>query len=315
MTHLAMISANTIDRWVPDAVYAFSDSWNQAQAFAQKCKSRYGECDVHRFPDGETLVTVTPTAPLVGRVVAIYRSLDNPNSKLIELLLAADALRALGAEKLILIAPYMPYMRQDRSFKPGQAISQMTIGNLLADKFDALVTIQPHLHRTKSLSTVFGGKPAFDLGAGRAIAAHIQNFADPFSVIVGPDEESEDLIREVVDVLGTSWFIGRKVRHGDTDVDIELPQGLEIENHPITIVDDIVSSGGTIAALAKALKKAGAGDITVYAVHALFDQRAAYLMTRAGVSKVRSLSTVPHTTNAVAVVDLICAGLGVKHDG
>ncbi|MGE3335254.1 MAG: ribose-phosphate diphosphokinase [Rhodospirillaceae bacterium] len=315
MPHLAMTSANTIGRWVPDAVYSFSDSWNQAQALAQKCGALYGECDVHRFPDGETLVTVAPGASLAGRVVALYRSLNDPNSKLIELLLAADALRALGAEKLILIAPYMPYMRQDRAFKPGQAVSQMTVGNLLADKFDGLVTVQPHLHRTKSLSAVFGGKPALNLGAGRAIAAHMQGMSDPLSVVVGPDEESEPLIRDVIDVLGTSWFIARKVRRGDTEVEFDQLNGREIANHPITIVDDIVSSGGTVATLAKALKKAGAGDITVYAVHALFDQRAANLMARAGVSKMRSLSTVSHTTNAVSVVDLICAGLGVKHDG
>jgi len=309
------MSADAAGRWIPDAVYGFADGWHQAQAFAQKCGARYGECDVHRFPDGETLVTVAPAASLAGRVVVLYRSLHAPNEKLVELLLAADALRALGAEKLILVAPYLAYMRQDRSFKPGQAVSQTTIGGLLADKFDGLVTIQPHLHRTRSLSPIFGGKPALSLGAGHAIAAHMQAMADPRGVVAGPDEESEPLIREVVDVLGASWFVARKVRRGDTAVEIELPPGLDIASHPITIVDDIISSGGTIATLARALKKAGAGDITVYAVHALFDQRAAYLMTRAGVSRIRSLSTIPHTSNAVPVVDLICAGLGVKHDG
>jgi ribose-phosphate pyrophosphokinase len=312
MTHLDMISADDVDRWIPDAVYSFSDGWNQAQALAQKCRAQAGECDLHRFPDGESLVTVTPSRSLHGRVVALYRSLHDPNGKLIELMLAASALRALGAAKLILIAPYMPYMRQDRAFKPGQAVSQIAVGGFLAGIFDGFVTIQPHLHRTKSLSAVFGGKPAFDLGAGRAIAAHMRDVAEPFSVVVGPDEESEDLVRDVVDVLGTSWFVARKQRRGDGEVNIELPPALEIEGHPITIVDDIISSGGTIATLAKALKHAGAGEITVYAVHPLFDQRAAYLMTRAGVSKIRSLSTVPHTTNAIPIVDLICTGLGVK---
>jgi len=312
MTHLAMMSADVADRWTPDAVYYFADGWNQAQALAQKCRAVAGECDVHRFPDGETLVTVSPAESLAGRVVAIYRSLHDPNAKLVELMLAANALRALGATKLILITPYLPYMRQDRAFKPGQAVSQATIGGFLAGLFDGIVTVQPHLHRTKSLSAVFGDKRAFDLRAGGAIAAHMRRLADPSRVIVGPDEESETLVRDVVDVLGVSWFVARKVRRGDNEVEIELPQNLDIAGLPIAIVDDIVSSGGTIAALAKALKAAGAGEIKVYAVHALFDQRAAYLMMRAGVSKIRSLSTVPHTTNAIGVVDLICSGLGVK---
>jgi len=315
MTRLAMISADAVDGWIPDVVYTFSDGWNQAQALASKCRAQLGTCDVHRFPDGESLVTVSPSAHLTGRVVAIYQSLHEPNGKLVELMLAADALRTLGAGKLLLIAPYLPYMRQDCAFTPGQAVSQKVIGNVIAQIFDAVVTIQPHLHRTKKLSTVFRNKPAFDLGAGRAIAAHMRSTGDPFSVIVGPDEESEDLVREVVDVLGASWFLARKHRSGDSQVEIVLPDGLEIHGHAITIVDDIISSGSTIVTLARALKRAGAGDITVYAVHALFDHRATYLMTRAGVSKIRSLNTVPHTTNAIDVVDLICTGLGVKHDG
>lgn len=312
MTHPDMTSVETHDGWIPDVVYTFSENWYQGQVLAQKCGADLGECEVHRFPDGETLVTVSPTRSLAGRVVAVYRSLYEPNGKLVELMFAASALRSLGAAKLILIAPYLPYMRQDRAFGPGQAVSQMTLGGVLAGMFDRLVTVQPHLHRTKSLSAVFGGKPALDLAAGRAIAAHMQRVAEPLGVIVGPDEESEDLIRDVVDVLGVSWFVARKQRRGDHAVEIELPQDLDIQDHPITIVDDIISSGGTIATLAKALKRAGAGEITVYGVHALFDQRAAYLMTRAGVSKIRSLSTIPHTTNAISVVDLICAGLGVK---
>lgn len=313
MTPPAMTSASTMDRWRPDAVFAFADGWAQAQAFAQRCRAQLGECSVHRFPDRETLVTAAPATPLAGRVVAVYRSLHDPNEKLIELMLAADALRGLGAEKLMLIAPYMPYMRQDRAFKPGQAVSQRTIGGLLAGIFDAVVTVQPHLHRTKSLSAVFAGKPAFDLDAGRAIAAHMR--AGTFGVVVGPDEESEPLIRDVADVLGARWCVARKERRGDADVDIVLPADLEIEGQPVTIVDDIVSSGGTVATLARTLKRAGAGEISVYAVHAMFDRRAEVLMKDAGVSKIRSLNTVPHTSNAIEVVDLICAGLGVKHDG
>ncbi len=307
-----MMSANTTDRLKPDAIYTFSDRWNQAQALADKCRAALGTCDLHHFPDGETLVTAQPAKSLTGRVVALYRSLHDPNAKLVEVMLAANALRSLGAAKLVLIAPYLPYMRQDRAFALGQAVSQEAIGKILAAHFDAIVTVQPHLHRTLSLSGIFDGKPAFALGAGHAIAAHMKATVDPFSVVVGPDEESEPLIRDVVDGLGVSWFVAKKVRRGDNEVVIELPKDLAIQGRPVAIVDDIVSSGGTVATLARLLKQAGAGEITAYAVHALFDQRAAFLMQRAGVSKIRSLSTVPHTSNAIAVVDIICAGLGVS---
>jgi ribose-phosphate pyrophosphokinase len=312
MTHPAMTSADTSSRLVPDVVYAFADGWNQAYALAGKCGAALAKIDVHQFPDGETLVQAAPTARAKGGVVAIYRSLDDPNAKLTELMLAVNAVRSLDAAKVILISPYLPYMRQDRAFAPGQAVSQTVVARLLSAHFDAVITIEPHLHRTHSLREIFGETPAIAIGAGRAIAAYMSEETTVPTVVVGPDEESESLVREVVDVLGVSWFTARKQRLGDAEVRMVLPPALAIAGHPIVIVDDIVSSGATIAALATALKTAGAGTITVCAVHALFDQRAAYLMTRAGVSKILSVSTVPHTTNAIPAIDLIVAALGVR---
>jgi len=213
---------------------------------------------------------------------------------------------------LILIAPYLPYMRQDKAFNPGESISQVAIGDFLAALFDGLVTIQPHMHRTKSLSAVFGAKAAKDLSAGGAIATHLRASTTEAGIIVGPDEESESLIREVADALGAPWLVARKVRRGDADVAIELPDDADIKGRPATIVDDIISSGGTIATLAKALKAAGAGAITVYAVHALFNDRAMRLMADAGVSDVRSFNTVPHKTSVIDAIDVIAKAVGAR---
>lgn len=311
MTPMAMLSTDRSTAWIPDVVYTFADSWNQGHELAARCGAAIDQVDVHAFPDGETLVTAVPNPRTRGGVVALYRSLDTPNQKLFELLQAASALRTSGAAKLILIAPYLPYMRQDRAFQPGQAISQTLIGELLATHFDGIVTVQPHLHRTHSLAAVFGETPALTLRAGHAIAADLRLSAQPSTIVVGPDEESTDLVRDVVADLGLTWFVAAKRRLGDNEVRIELPPDLEIEGHPIVIVDDIISSGGTVATLAKALKAAKCAPITVYAVHALFNQRAAVVMQRAGVSRIKSLSCVPHTSNAISVVDLISTGIGV----
>jgi ribose-phosphate pyrophosphokinase len=312
MTGPDTISADAVDRWVPDVVYSFPDAWNQAYTFARTCRAHLGECEVHRFPDGETRVTVSPAASLKGRVVAIFRPLHEPNAKFVELMLAVNAVRSLGADTLILVAPYLPYMRQDAVFKPGEAVSRDAIGAFLSHLFDGVVTIQPHLHRSHSFSHALQGKPVREIAAGRAIAAHMRSIGGSFGLVVGPDEESEPLVRDVGDMFGASWLVARKNRRGDTDVEVILPNDLAIKGQPITIIDDVVSSGGTMIALAKALKRAGAGNISAYIVHALFDQRAAILMERAGISKIRSLSTVPHVTNAIPAVDLICEQLGVK---
>ncbi len=96
--------------------------------------------------------------------------LIDPNDKLISILFAAEALRRNGAERLVLVAPYLCYMRQDAAFKAGEAISQKVVGRLLAETFDRVITVDAHLHRTKTIQSVFPGIEAEDLSAMPAIA-------------------------------------------------------------------------------------------------------------------------------------------------
>ncbi len=104
------------------------------------------EIVIHHFPDGESPVRVPPPA----ETAIIYCTLDHPNEKLIELGLAASALKNLGARRLVLVAPYLGYMRQDKAFHEGEAVAQRFVGALLAQWFDRIVTVEPHLHRTKT---------------------------------------------------------------------------------------------------------------------------------------------------------------------
>ena len=104
----------------------------------------------HRFPDGEIRLTLPPRLP---RRVVMLRSLNLPNEKLLELLLAAQTARELGAHEVTLVAPYLAYMRQDCAFAPGEAVSQRHVGGFLAALFDRLVTVDPHLHRVAALGT------------------------------------------------------------------------------------------------------------------------------------------------------------------
>jgi ribose-phosphate pyrophosphokinase len=118
----------------------------------------------HRFPDGESLVTLPSTIP--GRVF-VYCSLDNPNERLVPLLLALHGLRDAGARWIGLIAPYLAYMRQDAAFNPGEVVSQRVVAALLAAPVDALWTVDPHLHRVSSLDVIFPRIRAQALTAAR----------------------------------------------------------------------------------------------------------------------------------------------------
>jgi ribose-phosphate pyrophosphokinase len=129
-------------------IHAFADTAQFARQLARAVQGDYAQVTVHRFPDGESLVRIQPPA---GVHAVLVRSLHHPNAKLVETLLAADALRRAGAQCVTLIAPYLPYMRQDTVFTPGEPISQRVVGTCLGRAFDRVVTVEAHLHRVHHL--------------------------------------------------------------------------------------------------------------------------------------------------------------------
>lgn len=260
--------------------------------------------DVHRFPDGELRVTVGPAAP----VTILYAPLDHPNDKLIMLLFAAEALRRGGAKRLVLVAPYLCYMRQDKAFHDGEAISQRAIGKLIAATVDRVVTADAHLHRTHDIRAVFPGIEAEDLPTTPAIAAALQGI-DPRTVVVGPDEESAPWVGALADTLGLAFAVARKTRAGDRSVEIAFADPSLFKGRPALLVDDIVSSGGTLTVAAKALRAAHAATIDAVIVHALFPPEMIEDFHQAGIRSVRSTSSVPHPSNAIPLDDVLAAAL------
>ncbi len=277
---------------------------------AKRLAARLGlaahDIGIHRFPDGELRVTVATAAP----VTIMYASLDHPNDKLFAILFAAEALRRIGAKRLILVAPYMCYMRQDAAFRPGEAINQKVIGRLLADAFNRIVTVDAHLHRTKNIQDVFPGIKADNLSAMPAIADALRaTGVDPKTVVVGPDEESRRWVVDLAKRLGLAHTVAKKQRRGDRSVDIALADPQLIAGRPVLLVDDIVSSGGTLTACAKTLASAGAATIDAIVTHALFPAELTGAFALAGIRSVRSTHSVPHPTNAIALDDILAAAL------
>jgi ribose-phosphate pyrophosphokinase len=251
--------------------------------------------DVHRFPDGEIKVTVAAATD----TVVLYMPLDVPNEKLIALLFAAEALRRGGARRLVLVAPYLCYMRQDTAFDPGEAISQRVIGALIARTVDRVVTVDAHLHRTHTIGDVFPGIAAQDLSAMPAIAETLRGTLAAATVVVGPDEESAPWVSELAQKLELDHVVGRKTRAGDRSVSICFTDGTRLKDRPVLLVDDIVSSGGTLVTCARSLLAAGAASIDCVVTHALFPPAMLEEFKRAGIRSLRSTSSIPHPTNAI----------------
>jgi ribose-phosphate pyrophosphokinase len=269
-----------------------------AQRLAARLRLPLHEIALHRFPDGELRVTVG--APAAATMV--HASLDQPNDKLLALLFAAEALRRGGARRLVLVAPYLCYMRQDAAFHPGEAISQKAVGRLLAGAFDRVVTVDAHLHRTKNIREVFPGIEADNLSAMPAIADALRaDGFDPGTVIVGPDEESRAWVNDLAGRLGARHAVARKTRRGDRSVDMSFADAGLFAGRPALLVDDIVSSGGTLTSCAEALHAAGASTVDAVITHALFAPELVQALFAAGIRSVRSTDSVPHPTNAFAL--------------
>jgi ribose-phosphate pyrophosphokinase len=158
-----MNSNSGINPWMPEVLLGFPEGRFHARELAAALGATYADVEIHVFPDGESRVRIADADAIRGKRAAFYRSLDYPNTKIIELVLAASVLGAAAAP--ILIAPYLSYMRQDKAFSPGEAVSQAAIGGLLAAHFSRFVSFDPHLHRTPDLKTVFAGQPARALSA------------------------------------------------------------------------------------------------------------------------------------------------------
>ncbi|TPQ32476.1 phosphoribosylpyrophosphate synthetase [Bradyrhizobium guangdongense] len=277
---------------------------------ARRLASRLGlpchEISLHRFPDGELRVTVGPAAP----TTILHASLDQPNEKLIALLFAAEALRRNGAKRLVLVAPYLCYMRQDIAFHAGEAVSQRAIGRLLATIMDRIVTVDAHLHRTPDISAVFPGIEAENLSAMPAMATALAEAGvDPATMLIGPDAESEPWVSDLASRLGLQHMVARKTRRGDRSVDIAFTDRDRIAGRPALLVDDIVSSGGTLMVAARTLTALGASRVDAVVTHALFPPEMVKTFADAGIRSIRSTDSVPHPTNAIALDAVLAAAL------
>ncbi|WP_020400366.1 ribose-phosphate diphosphokinase [Kordiimonas gwangyangensis] len=288
------------------SLHAFPGYESEAAKLATALQVQLHAVDIHAFPDGESRVRIEPVA---GTAI-LFAGLDHPDSKITPLLLAAAALRDWGASRVVLVCPYLCYMRQDKAFAEGEAVSQRVFGAMLARFFDRVITVDPHLHRVSSLADVMPGIQADVLSAASAIGEMIAGDDSLRNVIlVGPDSESRQWVSQAASQAEADYLIAQKVRHGDRNVEITLENAASVRGHPVVIVDDLISSGATVCRCAELLSRAGASRIEVAAVHMLADDTALEAIKAAGVTRIRSSSSIKHPSNAFSLTPLFVAAL------
>lgn len=281
-------------------LHAFADDAAPASRLAAALGIACVGLDSHRFPDGEHRVTAGKTTP----TALLYRTLTDPDAKLVELLLAADALRRRGATRLVLVAPYLPYMRQDTEFAPGDAVSQKVIARLLASAFDAVLTVDPHLHRTPDLASVLPG--AVTVSAAATIAQALHGMLPAETMLIGPDAESRPWVAAIARPLGLDFIVATKQRHGDRSVTITLPP---IGTRPALLVDDMLSSGGTLIACAQQLRATGATLAGAAVTHCLASAEDLSRLAAAGITPLIACDSIPSPAATISLAPALADAL------
>lgn len=261
--------------------------------------------EFRHFPDEESYVRID--TPVEGRSAALVGALDRPDMKFLPLAFAAATLHELGAARVGLVAPYLAYLRQDRRFRPGEAVTSTLFAKLLSGIVDWLVTIDPHLHRISALASVYA-IPARSLHAAPLLAGWIsENVAMP--LLVGPDAESAQWVADVAALARAPWIVLEKKRRGDRDVEVALPDVSRWSDRTPVLVDDIVSTARTMIETLGHLGRAGMNPAICAGMHAVFAPGAYEALRAAGPARIVTTNSIVHETNAIDVSDLLAEGV------
>jgi len=260
--------------------------------------------DSRRFPDQERYLRVENRVE--GASVVVVAGLRDPDPQAIGLMFLADCLRELGAARVGLAAPYLPYLRQDRRFRDGEAVTSRSFARFLSGCFDWVATVDPHLHRLAALSDVYT-VPAAAASSAEPVARWILQHVEA-PALVGPDQESRQWIEAVARLTGCPATVLAKRRLGDREVEISAPDASTLRSRTPVVLDDIIASGQTMCTTVRRLAALEMRPVCI-GVHALFDADALDEMLRAGAARVLTCNTLVHPTNAIDVLPQLAAAV------
>jgi ribose-phosphate pyrophosphokinase len=287
---------------VKPLLFSYPDNEALAKSLRDALDAEAVAFALRRFPDGETYLRID--SDVRDRAVALVCTLHQPDARFLPLAFMADTLRDLGAHSIGLVTPYLAYMRQDRRFKPGEALTSSSFARLLSGQFDWLVTVDPHLHRRRSLAEIYT-IPAEVVHAAplltQWIRGHVTN-----PIVVGPDAESEQWVRAVAEAVPCPHIVLEKTRHGDRDVVVSAIPNIEgwADGTPV-LVDDIISSARTMIETVRQWTRAGLPPPVCMAVHGVFAPQAYEALKEAGAARIVTTNSVPHASNDIDITQVL----------
>lgn len=282
-------------------LFALPGNEDLTKKLADQLDAEVGEVTVRHFPDGETYIRIH--TEIKDKQVVLVSTLNQPDKKMLPLYFLSKTAKEMGAVSTCLISPYLAYMRQDKKFNPGEAVTSEFFGSLISNFADSLITIDPHLHRRSSLSEVYNIPNSVGHAANH-ISNWIKNNMDN-PVLVGPDSESEQWVSEVAKNADAPFIVLEKIRHGDNDVEVSVPNIEKYKEHTPVLVDDIISTARTMIETVNHLKMASMKAPVCIGIHAVFSSTAYLDLIDSGVESVVTCNTIPHESNRIDISDIL----------
>lgn len=276
-----------------------SASGRLANELARVLGAKSAGVEVKRFPDDECYVRIDED--LDGEDVVIVQT-SWPDRNIIELLLLQDAVKEFDASSLTTVVPYFGYARQDKKFKQGEPISARTLARMIEMQSDEFITVDVH---AKSVMSWFEGVPAKNVSAHPEIGKFLKSRGA--ELVLSPDEGRWDNAKQVAKVIGCDADFLVKERLDGEHVRMK-PKSLDASGRKVAIVDDIISTGGTIAKASEQLRKQGAERVIAVCTHGVFASNAIARL-QSSCDEVYSTDTIENPTSAITVAPQVARAI------
>jgi len=273
------------------------NSQNIAKEVAKLTNSELARVEAKQFPDGETYVRIH--SDVKGKDAVIIDTQNMQNDSIVQAILMSEALREEGVKSITLVAPYLAYARQDKKFNYGEPISIKALAKVYSMLFDKIITINPHETHIKEFFDI-----PFVYGDAIPKLAEHAGVKLEKPLVLSPDKGAVELAKRAAEVLNCECDYLEKTRLSPTEIKI-APKNLDVKGKDVLIVDDIISTGGTMATAISMLIEQGARSVIAACVHPVLIGDAINKLHIGGASEIVGTNTYPSEVSKVCVSTII----------
>lgn len=284
-----------------------SGSASQALAanVARQLDEKLGLIETKKFPDGERYLRIKDEIAEDERVVVIQSTGFPQDENLMELFFILDTLNDMNVTDITVVSPYLGYSRQERRFKDTECISAKATAKLIQTMgVKRLISVNLHEESICDLYDI----PAENLSAMPAIAEHIADTFDEKPIILAPDKGAENFAKEIATIIDTDYDYLEKVRLSPEKVETK-PKNISVKGRKVVIIDDIISTGGTIVNAINILSEQGAKSVDVFCVHPVLVNDAVLKINAAGASSVQATDSLKSDVSNISLASTIANSL------